>query len=65
MKSLYFKSYNYINWLIEKMGVEILDLNQDKIKIALTGCDASLANALRRIMISEVPTLAPHLVSIL
>lgn len=50
---------------MEKMGVEILDLNQDKIKIALTGCDASLANALRRIMISEVPTLAPHLVSIL
>ena len=47
------------------MGVEILEINPDKLKFALTGCDASLANALRRIMISEVPTLAPHLVSII
>ena len=49
---------------MEKVSIEILDLTPDTIKFALTGCDVSLANALRRVMISEVPTLAPHLVSI-
>jgi DNA-directed RNA polymerase alpha subunit len=44
--------------------MEILELTQDTIKFALNGCDASLANSLRRVMIAEVPTLAPHLVSI-
>ena len=49
---------------MEKVSIEILDLTPDTIQFALTGCDVSLANALRRVMISEVPTLAPHLVSI-
>jgi len=49
---------------MDKIAIEILDLSAESIKFALTGCDVSLANALRRIMISEVPTLAPHLVSI-
>ena len=44
--------------------MEILELNQESIKFALNGCDVSLANALRRVIISEVPTLAPHLISI-
>jgi DNA-directed RNA polymerase alpha subunit len=50
---------------MEKISMEILELTPDFIKFALTGCDVSLANALRRIIISEVPTLATHLVSIL
>ena len=49
---------------MEKISIEILELSSETIKFAITGCDASLVNALRRIMISEVPTLAPHLISI-
>ena len=44
--------------------MEILELTPEFIRFALTGCDVSLTNALRRIMIAEVPTLATHLVSI-
>jgi len=44
--------------------MEILELSQESIKFALNGCDVSLANALRRVIIAEVPTLAPHLISI-
>lgn len=50
---------------MEKYQIEILDISPEKIKFALSGCDVSLVNALRRILISEVPTLAPHLVSII
>jgi len=49
---------------MDKISIEILELTPDFIQFALTGCDVSLANALRRIMIAEVPTLATHLVSI-
>jgi len=49
---------------MDKITIEIIELNNEYIKFALAGCDVSLANALRRIMISEVPTLATHLVSI-
>ena len=38
--------------------VEILELEQDSMKFALTQTDTSVANALRRVMIGEVPTLA-------
>jgi len=50
---------------MDKINIEILDISTESIRFALSGCDVSLANALRRIMISEVPTLAPHLVSII
>ena len=50
---------------MEKISIEILELSSESIKFALTGCDVSLAHALRRVVIAEVPTLAPHLVSIL
>jgi DNA-directed RNA polymerase II subunit RPB3 len=50
---------------MDKVSIEILDISPENIKFALSGCDVSLANALRRIIISEVPTLAPHLVSII
>jgi DNA-directed RNA polymerase alpha subunit len=37
---------------MDKVAIDILDISQESIKLALTGCDVSLANALRRIMIS-------------
>ena len=49
---------------MEKIGIDILELNSEYIRFVLSGCDVSLANSLRRIIISEVPTLATHLVSI-
>jgi DNA-directed RNA polymerase II subunit RPB3 len=42
--------------------VEILQLSQHEIKFVLSETDTSMANALRRIMIAEVPTLAIDLV---
>ncbi|EKU21079.1 DNA-directed RNA polymerase II subunit RPB3, partial [Nannochloropsis gaditana CCMP526] len=43
--------------------LEILELKDDFIKFILSDTDASVANALRRVMIAEVPTLAIDLVS--
>jgi DNA-directed RNA polymerase subunit D len=40
------------------MKVEILEKNDSKIKFLLSGVKASFAGALRRVMISEVPTMA-------
>lgn len=50
---------------MDKLHIEILEISPEKMKFSLFGCDVSLANALRRILISEVPTLAPHLVNII
>lgn len=47
-----------------KISVEILEISPEKIKFVLNNCEVSLANALRRILLSEVPTLAPHLVNV-
>ena len=49
---------------MEKISVEILEISPEKIKFVLNNCDVSLANSLRRILLSEVPTIAPHLVNI-
>ena len=38
--------------------IEILELTDKEIKFTLDNCDLSVANALRRIMIAEVPTMA-------
>ena len=38
--------------------VEITDVGNDYIKFTLTQTDASVANALRRVMLSEVPIMA-------
>lgn len=46
------------------MSVEITKLTDDKIKFLLTHTDVSMANALRRIMISETPTIAIEIVQI-
>jgi len=42
--------------------IEILELKEDAITFLLTKTDTSMANALRRIMIAEVPTMAIDLV---
>ena len=44
--------------------VEILELKDDSIRFVLWDTDASIANALRRAMIAEVPTMAIDLVEI-
>ncbi|TYZ69346.1 hypothetical protein PybrP1_000120 [[Pythium] brassicae (nom. inval.)] len=44
--------------------IEIQELRDDFIKFELSETDASVANAIRRVMIAEVPTLAIDLVSI-
>jgi len=45
-------------------SIEILELKEDSITFILSKTDLSIANALRRIMISEVPTVAIDLVEI-
>jgi len=42
--------------------IEIVELREDSITFVLSKTDASIANALRRIMIAEVPTIAIDLV---
>jgi DNA-directed RNA polymerase II subunit RPB3 len=44
--------------------VKIRELKDDYMKFELRDTDASVANALRRVMISEVPTIAIDLVEI-
>lgn len=43
-------------------SIKILDMKPDYIQFELTDADISMANALRRIMIAEVPTLAIDLI---
>jgi DNA-directed RNA polymerase II subunit RPB3 len=38
--------------------IQILEVKKDWIRFALKNCHVSLANAIRRVMIAEVPTLA-------
>jgi DNA-directed RNA polymerase subunit D len=40
------------------LEVKILERNNEKIKFIIEGIDSALAGELRRIMMSEVPTLA-------
>jgi DNA-directed RNA polymerase II subunit RPB3 len=44
--------------------IEIKDLKKDSIQFLLKDCDFSLANALRRIIIAEIPTMAIDIVEI-
>jgi DNA-directed RNA polymerase II subunit RPB3 len=44
--------------------VEVLELTDDHIKFVLSETDVSIANSLRRVMISEVPTIAIDKVTI-
>lgn len=42
--------------------ISINELTEEHVKFVLYDCDLSMANALRRIMLSEVPTIAIDLV---
>lgn len=44
--------------------VEINEITSDMMTFTLSGTDTSVANALRRVMIAEVPTMAIDLVEI-
>uniref|UniRef100_A0A060TFM9 DNA-directed RNA polymerase II subunit RPB3 n=1 Tax=Blastobotrys adeninivorans TaxID=409370 RepID=A0A060TFM9_BLAAD len=44
--------------------VTIRNTEKDSVDFVLSGCDLSLANSLRRVMISEIPTIAIDLVEI-
>lgn len=43
---------------IEQCDIEILSLNDEEIVFDLIGAEPPLANALRRILIAEIPTMA-------
>lgn len=42
----------------DKLHIEVTKLSKDVIEFDLAGVDASIANALRRILLAEVPTIA-------
>ena len=49
---------NSIKNLIKNCTINVKSLNEEEIIFDLKGVEAPLANALRRIMISEIPTMA-------
>jgi DNA-directed RNA polymerase II subunit RPB3 len=48
----------------KNVNVEIIDLLNDSIRFRLSDADISVANALRRVLIAEVPTMAIDLVEV-
>lgn len=52
------KSSEFVNEFKNGLKIEIQSMNDEQIVFDLIGADASIANALRRILISEVPTMA-------
>ena len=51
-------------YMLEKMQIEIGYLDEERIEFEISGIDTSIANALRRIMLSEVPSMAVETVHI-
>jgi len=49
---------NTLRYFIEHCNIKIKKLDDEEIVFDLIGVDAPLANALRRILIAEVPTMA-------
>ncbi len=43
---------------IEQCDIEVLEMNDEEIVFDLIGAEPPLANALRRILIAEIPTMA-------
>jgi hypothetical protein len=52
------RSGNYAELVAGRMALEVKHLTDDEVEFDLRGVDVSFANALRRIMLSEVPTMA-------
>ncbi|EGR28416.1 polymerase i polypeptide 30kda, putative [Ichthyophthirius multifiliis] len=59
-----FISQDQFNTFVDNIKIEILNSKPEQIEFQLQGVDAPIANALRRIMIAEVPTMAIHKVYI-
>jgi len=51
-------SESYVEALKKKMKIEIISINDEEIVFDFIGVDVSIANALRRILLSEVSTMA-------
>lgn len=49
---------NTLRYFIENCDIKIKQLDDEEIIFDITGIDAPLANALRRILIAEIPTMA-------
>jgi DNA-directed RNA polymerase II subunit RPB3 len=49
---------------MKEVGVNVKELTSDTIKFVLSGVDLAIANALRRVLIAEVPTIAIDLVEV-
>jgi len=49
---------------VRQPKLEIVELTDDTMVFTLSDTDTSMANALRRVMISEIPTVAIDLVEI-
>ena len=52
------RTTNYAELVAGRMALEVKHLTDDEVEFDLRGVDVSFANALRRIMLSEVPTMA-------
>jgi DNA-directed RNA polymerase alpha subunit len=48
----------FLEDLRNKMRIQIITLNEESIVFDIKGIDAAIANALRRILLAEVPTMA-------
>lgn len=51
-------SYSFLEQFKRQIKVKIQSLSDDEIVFDLIGVDAAIANALRRILLAEVPTMA-------
>ena len=51
-------SVDFASKLLANLEIDIISLNEEDIMFDLIGADVSIANALRRIMLAEVPTMA-------
>ncbi|CBK21101.2 uncharacterized protein [Blastocystis hominis] len=49
---------HYLDGLDENLKINILSQSDEQVVFELVGVDASIANALRRVLIAEVPTMA-------
>ena len=47
-----------------KPNIQIIDLKNDSIEFRLKNADLAFANSLRRVIISEVPTMAIDMVQV-
>lgn len=51
--------FNYARFK-EQLQIQVISNNADVLELELSGIEAATANALRRIIIAEIPTMAFH-----